>query len=91
MWIPFLMDCSGSDSLSIPGHPAVPWIFQLSNRAPASPRALGNSSFWMFTEFIIGRSSADRGLGENREKKMKIAATGEINECLFWRPEQGVK
>ena len=41
--------------------------------------------------FIIGGSPPDQGLGEDREKKMKIAAIGEINKGLFWRPEQGVK
>lgn len=43
----------------------------------------------MCREFITGGSSPDWDLGENREKKMKIQAIGEINEGLFWR--QGVK
>jgi len=45
----------------------------------------------MCMEFGIGGSSPDWGLGENGEKKIKLAAAGEINEGFFRRPEQGVK
>lgn len=45
----------------------------------------------MCMEFITEGPLLIGGLGENREKNMKIAARGEIKEGLFWRPEQGVK
>lgn len=37
VWLPL---CSGPDSTSIPGHPAVPWVFQLGNRSVNTPEHL---------------------------------------------------
>lgn len=51
MWLPL---CSGSDSRSIPGHPAVPWVFQLGNQSVTTPEHL-EISFSGYLWSLYGR------------------------------------